>query len=115
MKIVNTSNQSSVWMTNRTNLQISKEYEFGGWIKKSGVTAASPMGAQLKVNVLDPNGAWLQTQYTPVLTGTNDWTYVSGRFTLPPTAKSVNLEAQLWGVNGTAWFDDLFIRLVDHS
>ncbi len=114
LKIVNTSNQYSVWMTNRTNLQISKEYEFGGWIKTVDVSAGQ-LGAQFKVNVLDSNGAWLQTEYTPVLTGTQDWTYVTGRVTLPPTASSVNLEAQLWGSNGTAWFDDMFIKLVDRS
>ncbi len=115
LKITNTANQTSTWYTKRSNLQMSKEYEFGGWVKTSGVSPGS-MGAQLQAIALDSNGKWLQANIAPnVLHGTNDWTYVSGKITLPTMASSLQLEAQLWGVNGTAWFDDLFIRLVDKS
>ncbi|MCU6709673.1 carbohydrate binding domain-containing protein [Paenibacillus sp. J5C_2022] len=115
LKITNNANQYSAWHTSRSNLQVSKEFEFGGWIKTSGV-ATGAMGAQLQAIAMDSNGQWLQANVsTTVLHGTNDWTYVRGKITLPPLAASVQLQAQLWGVNGTAWFDDLFLRLVDKS
>ncbi|MFC5405360.1 carbohydrate binding domain-containing protein [Cohnella soli] len=114
LKITNGSNQNSIWYTNRTNLQAGKEYEFGGWIKTSGVTAGG-MGAQFEAIAMDSNGNWMNIYITPTLSGTKDWTYVTGKITLPPNAVSLNLEAQLIGVNGTAWFDDMFIRLVDKS
>jgi len=115
LKITNSGGQTSAWSTNRTNLQVNKEYEFGGWIKTDSVTAGS-LGAQFQAVALDTNGNWLQANISAtVLHGTNDWTYVSGKITLPPLTASVNLSAQLWGVNGTAWFDDMFIRLVDKS
>lgn len=114
LKITNTVNQNSSWITNRTNLQAGKEYEFGGWIKTSSVVAGT-MGAQIEAIVLDSNGGWMTVNITPFLSGTNDWTYVTSKITLPPNAVSLNLEAQLQSVNGTAWFDDMFIRLVDRS
>lgn len=114
LKIDNTSNQYSCWYMDMTNLQISKEYEFGGWIKTSGVVAGS-FGAEIEAIALDSNGNWIAAQITSVLSETNNWTYVTGKITLPPMTQKVQLQAQLYGVNGTAWFDDLFIRLVDKS
>lgn len=114
LQINNTSSQNSSWYTNRTNLQAGKEYEFGGWIKTSNVTTGV-MGAQFEAIAMDSNGSWMAVKITPFLNGINDWTYVTAKITLPPNTVSLNLEAQLQGVNGTAWFDDMFIRLVDKS
>ncbi|WP_220377190.1 carbohydrate binding domain-containing protein [Cohnella phaseoli] len=114
LKITNDANQNSSWYTNRTNLQAGKEYEFGGWIKTSGVTSGA-MGAQFAAIAMDSNGNWMNVGLTSALSGTQDWTYVTGKITLPPNAVSLNLEAQLHGVNGTAWFDEMFVRLVDKS
>lgn len=115
LKIHNTASQYSSWSTSElVNYQLGKEYEFGGWIKTSNVGAGS-FGAEIEVIALDAAGNWLAAQLTSILSGTNDWTYVTGRITLPNFTQKLVLQGQLFGVNGTAWFDDMFIRLADKS
>lgn len=110
LKISQTTGQTSCWYQNLYNLQKGKEYEFGGWVKTSGVTGGN--GALLALVVKDVNGNIIQENWSTAIAGTQDWTYVSGRIILPPLTESVTIQGDLWGSTGTAWFDDVSLRLV---
>lgn len=110
LKISQATGEISSWVENVYGLQKCKEYEFGGWVKTSGVTGGN--GAFLTVLVKDFNGNIIQENWSSTVTGTQDWTYVSGRIILPQLSDSVTIQGRLWGSNGTAWFDDFSLRLV---
>lgn len=110
LKIAQASGAASSWSQQLFNLQKIQEYEFGGWVKTSGVTGGN--GAFIALVAKDINGSIIQEGWTSIITGTQDWTFVRGKLILPPLTESVSIEGRLWGSSGTAWFDDIDIKLL---
>ncbi|MDI4646666.1 carbohydrate binding domain-containing protein [Cohnella hashimotonis] len=113
VKIVNATTANSAWLQVVANPEYNKELNVSGWVKTSGVAGAN--GAMIAIEARDASGTILAEQWTPVVTGTQDWTKVSVRFTPPAGTVSLNIGGRLWTAAGTAWFDDIVVAPADNG
>src|SRR5665213_867311 len=90
---------------------------YGGCVKTNNVAQGTEnyMTARLGIDFRDANGkqlgGWQDTACKA--TGTTDWTYYEKKYTVPAGAAMAHVDAGLGNCIGTAWFDDLSLKLVD--
>ena len=100
---------------------VGRTYEIGGWIRTEGVEGEVVIGLDyVRADGWTP-GAGSYVREVGRLTGTRDWTYFeSDPFVLPPAPPEAGASA-LWFLfdfnngSGTAWWDDVFLRELDHA
>ncbi len=96
-----------------TSVVAGNRYSVSSWIKTENVIAGSGGGATLCLQWRDANGQWAGGVYPQGLTGTNDWTKVTGNDLLcPANAVSANIILYLRpNATGMAWFDDVSLTI----
>jgi hypothetical protein len=84
-------------------------YEAQGWMMTTGIGS----GARISLVWLNTSGSTLRTDLVGIVTGTQSWALVSGKFTAPVGATAARFELSLPEEPdnaGTAWFDDLSLK-----
>jgi len=81
-------------------------YNAYAWMRCSGV--AKDNKARVFVQWLDPSGRYAEAGDLGELNGTQDWTFVWGRFTAPPGTVKIRFYLHVGG-DGLAWFDDAYL------
>jgi len=114
LRYENDDEQRYVFCVQDQNLVPGCKYRYSVWIKTQGFEG-SGHGASICVEWNDKNGKWLGGAYAGIVSGTSNWTRVSGVAVIPKGAVSPRL--QLYGREhsmGTAWFDDVeLVRVAD--
>lgn len=107
IRITKTGNAGTVFASQLVTLAKGNTYTLSAYMKTSGVTSGSSMGALAAVRYQDAAG-W-KYAYGKYVSGTNDWTRVEVSFTIPSNAISGSAYACIGieGESGTAWFDSI--------
>ncbi|MBN2309339.1 MAG: hypothetical protein JXR94_10230 [Candidatus Hydrogenedentes bacterium] len=94
-------------------LEPGRRYEIAAWVKAQGV-AGKDTGATICAEWYDGSGGYLGGCYPRGIKGDADWHYiqaVTGR--VPPEAARCSITMYVrQGMTGTAWWDDVSVRLV---
>ncbi|NLC58536.1 MAG: DUF4091 domain-containing protein [Armatimonadetes bacterium] len=83
-------------------------YRLSGWVRTEGLDAGTAyLLAEFKAN----DGTYLGGQAVAGVTGTTDWTYLSGEVTAPPGTRMICIDLLTSNPNnGVAWFDDISLE-----
>lgn len=84
-------------------------YNASGWVKTSGVDGSGAFVRLLWLNATGNPPNIIHTDVIGIITGTQNWTQLSGTFTAPANAVVARLELYTStdpDNSGTAWFDD---------
>ncbi len=93
----------------RVPLEPGRTYRYGGWVKTRDI-AGPDSGATFCVEWSGKDGKWLGGSYAAGISGTEDWTLVSGMACVPDDADACTFSCYVRrGMTGTAWFDDIEI------
>jgi len=85
--------------------------QFSVWVKGKNLTG---QGATLYVQSLDKNNKYINGSYPQGFSGTNDWHQIRDNFIVPDDAASTWVLLYFRPkVTGTAWFDDVEVRVVE--
>ena len=90
---------------------------YGGWVKTENVVQGTEnyMAARLGIDFRGADskqvGGW-QDEACKAF-GTTGWTYYEKKYRVPPGATMAHVDAGLGNCTGTAWFDDLSLKLLD--
>ena len=90
------------------NVLPNTSYSFSAWVKTSTV---GTNGVYMDVRQFNAAGSTITTTSSNKLSGTNDWTQVTGSFTSNAAATNVCiiLRNGVAGQASTAWFDDIYL------
>lgn len=84
------------------------QFHVEGWIKTEKLDAGC---AKILVEFMDKDGKWICGTPVGNVSGTADWTHVSGPVTAPKNAHTCHLDLLTTTPNqGTAWFDDIVMQ-----
>lgn len=88
-------------------------YRYSVWVKTQ-VFEEADKGATISIEWNDQNGKWMGGSYAKAVSGTSDWTRISGMARIPKDATSPRLELYARKQStGTAWFDDVeLVRVI---
>ena len=90
-------------------LEPGRTYRYSGWVKTKEI-AGSDSGATFCIEWSDNSGKWLGGSYATGISGTNDWTRITGVASVPDEAGRCAFSCYVRrGMTGTAWFDDVEI------
>ncbi len=97
----------------RVPLEPGRTYRFSGWVKTENL-AGPDSGATFCIEWSDRDGKWLGGSYPSGISGTSDWTRISGMAHVPDDAGASTFSCYVRrGMTGTAWFDDVeVVRIV---
>lgn len=85
--------------------------QFSVWVKGKDLNG---LGATLYVQSLDAKNKYINGSYPAGFSGTNDWRQIKDNFLVPEDAASTWVLLYLKrDVTGTAWFDDVEVRVVE--
>lgn len=101
------------WTQGPIDVQPATVYDLGGFVRMDNVVRASYPGVFFLVHVLNAEGDVIQTAPAPYLGGTEDWEEWSATFTTDEDAAQAIVYLEFSVATGTAWFDDVYLRLSD--
>ncbi|MHC1684281.1 MAG: DNRLRE domain-containing protein [Clostridiaceae bacterium] len=107
IKITKDSTSTKRYMQQEVTVEKGKTYTFSAYVKTTGVSAGSNVGATLVAYSQTNSGAY-QGKWASYLNGTNDWTRLSVTFTVPADSASdkVLIRPSLDLATGIAYYDD---------
>ncbi|MDZ7619342.1 MAG: hypothetical protein U1E05_20270, partial [Patescibacteria group bacterium] len=93
----------------RVPLEPGRTYRYSGWVKTQDI-AGPDSGATFCIEWSGKDGKWLGGSYASGISGTEDWTLISGIARVPDDAAACTFSCYVRrGMTGTAWFDDVEI------
>ena len=107
--ITKTNTANRHYFTQQINGLIKgRTYTFSGYVKTSGISAGTNVGALLSAYTQNAGGGWLETS-SKFVTGTQDWQRLEVTFTIPidSAITSILVRPIVQGATGTAYFDAL--------
>ncbi|MEI6503949.1 MAG: carbohydrate binding domain-containing protein, partial [Armatimonadota bacterium] len=113
LKIARTDEGAYTLTGQRLKLQPGWPYEISAWVRTENLTEGEAGGATLCME-WSKNGQYYEGEYPKGIWGTKDWTLVTAIAKVPADADpEVGLVCYLRrAATGTAWFDDVSVRLV---
>lgn len=114
LKFVNDDPERYQLCRQRINLQTGRRYEISAWVRTEGITGQDT-GAAICLEWNNAAGEWMGGYYPSGRKGdTPDWEQVSGiTGRIPEGAASFVIHCYVRrGMTGTAWWDDVSVRLV---
>jgi len=101
-----TSRKAWTGWRQRVPVKPNKTYLFAAWLKTNEVTPS----VQLHAHFLDEQGKWCKppTGAGPALSGTKDWTLISGLFKMPKEIATFELHLTMLA-SGTVWHDGVVL------
>ena len=113
LKFVNANADDYVLCSRPVALEHGRMYEVSAWVKTQGV-AGDDSGATVCMEWSDAEGKYLGGHYPRGVKGDTDWTLVKGTTgRVPDTAAGCSVTCYVRkGMTGTAWWDDVCVRLV---
>ena len=85
--------------------------QFSVWVKGKDLNG---LGATLYMQSLDAKNKYINGSYPAGFSGTNDWRQIKDNFLVPKDAASTWILLYLKrDVTGTAWFDDVEVRVIE--
>lgn len=107
----NGADQNVILPSNASKITVS------GWIKADGVVQGKLdyEKARISIEILDQSGNLINGYPPPTgeTVGTHDWKQYSKSYSVPLSAKMVKVQCALGNATGTAWFDDIDLRVYD--
>ncbi|MBD3291931.1 MAG: family 10 glycosylhydrolase, partial [Armatimonadia bacterium] len=101
------------WSQGPIDVVPGQVYDLGGWIRMQDVVRPSYPGVFFLLHVMDEDGEVIQKAQTPYLGGTEDWQRWNATFTMHEDAAEVIVYLEHARATGTAWFDDVYLRVSD--
>jgi len=111
LKLENTNSGQVRWLGEKVLLpQGTHMLHVGGWSKAENIEEHTRYCINLKTFFKDGSFKW-NTRELNFSTGTHDWTKVQTVFSFDEEVTAVQPFLMLHGGTGTAWFDEIFIRI----
>jgi len=101
------------WVGWRQDVPVTagRTYLYGAWVKCEDLRNG---GVQLHAHYRDARGQLCGPRFTSAgsaISGTRDWTWMSGTFTMPPDVATFQVHLTM-NATGTAWHDDVIVAEV---